>query len=50
MKGLHVIAIDLLLGLDGLALEGQRELERYLAKVAQLDVWVAAHPDERGAP
>lgn len=45
MKQWHLIEPDLYEGPAGYAREGQRDLERYLAKVAALDVWVAAHPD-----
>lgn len=45
MNGWCLIEDDLLLGLDGYAMQGQRELDAYLAKVAALDQWVATHPD-----
>lgn len=50
MNGWHLIEVDLDNGAEGYARDGQKHLERYLAKVAALDVWVAAHPNLRGAP
>lgn len=45
MNGWHLIEVDLDNGDAGYAREGQKQLERYFAKVAALDVWVAAHPE-----